>query len=55
MKTVEIAQRYLDYFQKQGHTIVLITHNEAVAAMAQRTVFVRDGKLYDTQEEAERA
>ncbi len=47
--------RLICTLSEQGHTIVLITHNEAVAAMAQRTVFVRDGKLYDTQEEAERA
>jgi len=36
----------------QQHTIVLITHNKDVAKMAQRTVFVSDGRLYDTFEEA---
>jgi macrolide transport system ATP-binding/permease protein len=29
---------------KQQHTIVLITHNMDVAKMAQRIVFVRDGR-----------
>ncbi|MEN6340105.1 MAG: ABC transporter ATP-binding protein [Clostridiaceae bacterium] len=36
----------------QQHTIVLITHNQEVAKLAQRTVFVSDGRLYDTIEEA---
>ena len=36
----------------QQHTIVLITHNQEVAKLAQRTVFVSDGRLYDTMEEA---
>ena len=36
----------------QQHTIVLITHNQDVARMAQRTVYVSDGRLYDTFEEA---
>ena len=37
---------------KQQHTIVLITHDMNVAKLSQRTVFVRDGKLFDTSEEA---
>ena len=36
----------------QQHTIVLITHNMDIAHMAQRTVFVRDGKLYEDGKEA---
>ena len=35
----------------QGSTIVLITHNQRVAAMAQRTVYVHDGRLYDASQE----
>jgi putative ABC transport system ATP-binding protein len=31
--------------QKQGHTIVMITHEPSVAAYAQRTIHVRDGKI----------
>ena len=37
---------------EEDHTIVLITHNPEVAAMAQRTVYVRDGRLYSAEEEA---
>ena len=37
------------------HTIVLITHNNDVARMAKRTVYVRDGKLYNSWKEAELA
>ncbi|MDO4572085.1 MAG: ABC transporter ATP-binding protein [Clostridia bacterium] len=37
---------------EEKHTIVLITHNDEVADMAQRTVYVRDGRLYETREEA---
>ena len=37
----------------EGYTIVLITHNQEIARQAQRTVFVRDGRLYHTLEEAD--
>ena len=35
----------------RDHTIVLITHNQEVANMAGRTVYVHDGRLYETREE----
>ena len=35
----------------QGSTIVLITHNQRVADMAQRMVYVHDGRLYDACQE----
>jgi putative ABC transport system ATP-binding protein len=31
--------------QKQGHTIVIITHEPSIAAYAQRTIHVKDGKI----------
>lgn len=31
--------------QKQGHTIVMITHEPSVASYAQRTIHVKDGKI----------
>ncbi len=36
----------------QDNTIVLITHNMEIAKLAQRIVYVRDGRLYDKSEEA---
>ena len=36
---------------ERDHTIVLITHNQEVANMAGRTVYVHDGRLYETCEE----
>jgi putative ABC transport system ATP-binding protein len=32
----------------QGTTLVVITHNPAVAALAQRRISIRDGRLYET-------
>ena len=31
--------------QKQGHTIVMITHEPSVAAFAQRIIYIKDGKI----------
>lgn len=31
--------------QKQGHTIVIITHEPTIAAFAQRTIHIKDGKI----------
>ncbi len=42
----------IDNLSMQGHTVVLITHSNEVALRAQRTVYVRDGRLYLSQEEA---
>ena len=36
---------------ERGHTVVLITHSPDVATRAQRTVYVHDGKLYNSMEE----
>ena len=44
--------RLIGELSGQGHTIMLITHNMEIARMAQRTVFVRDGKLYEDGREA---
>ena len=45
--------RLLCKLSAQEYTIVLITHNEDIARQAQRTVYVRDGKLFQSFEEAE--
>ncbi len=40
---------------KQGVTIVMITHDPTVAAKAKRQVLIRDGRLYTEQETEQRA
>lgn len=45
--------RLIHKLSDQEHTIVLITHNDEVARQAQRTVYVRDGRLYNSMEEAD--
>ena len=47
------VMRLIQKLSEQQHTIVLITHNNDVASMAQRTVYVRDGRLFDKLEEAD--
>ncbi|MEN6417354.1 MAG: ABC transporter ATP-binding protein [Clostridiaceae bacterium] len=44
--------RLICELSSQQHTIVLITHNKDVAKLAQRTVFVSDGRLFGSLEEA---
>jgi putative ABC transport system ATP-binding protein len=37
--------RLFQSLQKQGHTIVMITHEPSVASYAQRIIYVKDGKI----------
>lgn len=37
--------RVFQNLQKQGHTIIMITHEPSVAAYAQRIIYVKDGKI----------
>jgi putative ABC transport system ATP-binding protein len=41
----EEIMRIFQSLQKQGHTIVLITHEPFIAAFAQRTIHIKDGKI----------
>ncbi len=45
----EIMQMFQELHQA-GNTIVLITHDNKVAACAQRVIRIEDGKLYENQE-----
>jgi putative ABC transport system ATP-binding protein len=36
-----------DELHRRGSTIVLVTHNREVAAVAERVIHVRDGRIHD--------
>ena len=41
----EEIMRIFQNLQRQGHTIIIITHEPSIAAFSQRTVHIKDGKL----------
>jgi len=41
-KVLKVIQ---DLSQKDGRTVIIVTHNAAIAAMAQRVVHLRDGRI----------
>ena len=46
------GKEVMDIFQKlyqEGHTIILITHDNRVAAQAQRIIKIQDGKLTEVE------
>ncbi|MDO4492646.1 MAG: ABC transporter ATP-binding protein [Clostridia bacterium] len=49
----DIMQYFTDLAANKTHTVILITHNPEIAEQAQRTVFVRDGILYEKAGENE--
>ena len=44
-KTGEEIMAMLDELYSQGHTIILVTHEDNIAAHAHRTISLRDGKI----------
>lgn len=46
-KTAEIVLDIIDQLVKQGKTILVVTHDEAVAKRASRTLVISDGELVD--------
>ncbi len=51
-ESTEAVMNLLVRLNREGQTIVLVTHNPAVADLAARAVLVRDGRIVDGQEEA---
>ena len=49
--TGEMVMRTFQRMQRRGKTIVLITHDPEVAEWADRTVHIRDGRLFSDEEE----
>ena len=41
----EIVKLLADLNQKQGTTIIMVTHDEQVAAQTQRMLYLSDGKI----------
>jgi putative ABC transport system ATP-binding protein len=41
----EEIMRIFQSLQEQGHTIIIITHEPSIAAFAQRTIHIKDGKI----------
>jgi putative ABC transport system ATP-binding protein len=39
------VMKIFEGLQKQGHTIIIITHEPSIAAYAQRTIHIKDGKI----------
>lgn len=49
--TGEMVMKVFDRMRRRGKTIVLITHDPEVAAWADRTVHIRDGRLLSDEQE----
>ncbi len=44
-KTAHEIMNFFQELNKKGHTIVLITHEDDIAAFAKRTILLKDGKI----------
>ena len=45
-RSEEIGAILKDLNEREGLTVVLVTHNPRLAALARRTIELRDGKIY---------
>ena len=43
--TEEVLKLLKDSIKKYNQTLVMITHNEEIARMADRVIYIKDGKL----------
>ena len=46
-KTSEEILSIFDALHQKGHTLIIVTHDEEVASHADRTLRVRDGRVWD--------
>ena len=44
-KTAHEIMAFFQELNNKGHTIVLITHEDDIAAFAKRTVYLKDGEI----------
>ena len=47
-QSTQEIMRLFQQLQATGKTVVMVTHEDEVAAFAQRVIYVRDGKIIDT-------
>ena len=47
----ELHQLFFDLRDKYGQTFVIVTHDESLAALADRTIHMKDGLIEDTNDE----
>ena len=45
-----IHELFLELRDKLGQTFIMITHNEQMAAMTDRTLLMRDGKIVEERQ-----
>jgi len=50
--SLQIMRVFESLNEKHGQTILMITHNPEIAARADRTVHMRDGRIVDVEEES---
>jgi putative ABC transport system ATP-binding protein len=48
-KTGEIVLQTFEKLNEQGHTIILITHEEDVARHARRIIHIKDGEIINDE------
>ena len=52
--TLEIMELF-DELHKEGHTVIMVTHEEEIAQHCRRVVEMRDGKIFSDNDSEEKA
>ena len=52
--TLEIMELF-DELHKEGHTVIVVTHEEEIAQHCRRVVEMRDGKIFSDNDSEEKA
>lgn len=50
----EVLRILYDFCQNYGKTVILITHNAEIAKIADRVIYIRDGKIHKIQKNVDR-
>jgi putative ABC transport system ATP-binding protein len=49
----EVMELFINLNQQEGRTIIIITHDNEVSKKCQRTVMIKDGKIFKTEAESQ--